>query len=424
MADFANGFTLKTKKFKTVKIIKKLGEGGQGAVYRVDYDGQVKAFKWYTAAMKDPKKFYQNLEKNVEKGPPAKSFLWPEDITEWDGKGSFGYVMDIRPPEYEDFAKFILAKVKFSGATARVNAALNITEGFAELHRKGFSYQDLNDGNFFINPKNGDVLICDNDNVSPYGEDSGIAGKAKYMAPEIVRNEKKPYIMTDRYSLAVVLFLLFCGNHPLEGKASNPVVVTPKLERLFHGEKPVFIMDGADDSNRPVPGLHRNVINKWPYLPGYIKEAFIATFSKKALLEDPAARLNEQEWLWLLIRMRGAIFKCSCGEIYFVEDGKDTSCPSCKKKNLFDFIKTRRYVVPVHGFTRLYACHTENDSDDFKTTTGSVSAAGGGFALGNLSKKPWNITVDGNASAVGPNQGTVLKKGMSINFGGGSAEII
>ena len=30
----------------------------------------------------------------------------------------------------------------------------------------GYSYQDLNDGNFFINPQSGDVLICDNDNVA------------------------------------------------------------------------------------------------------------------------------------------------------------------------------------------------------------------------------------------------------------------
>jgi DNA-binding helix-hairpin-helix protein with protein kinase domain len=40
-----------------------------------------------------------------------------------------------------------------------VNAALNITAGFRALHNKGYSYQDLNDGNFFINPQNGNVLI-------------------------------------------------------------------------------------------------------------------------------------------------------------------------------------------------------------------------------------------------------------------------
>lgn len=29
-------------------------------------------------------------------------------------------------------------------------------------------------------------MICDNDNVAPYGENLGIAGKCRYMAPEVV----------------------------------------------------------------------------------------------------------------------------------------------------------------------------------------------------------------------------------------------
>lgn len=109
--------------------------------------------------------------------------------------------MDLRPGNYREFSEFLLAKVHFESLSAAVNAALNITNGFRELHRNGFSYQDLNDGNFFIDPSDGDVLICDNDNVAPYGESLGIAGKARYMAPEVVRNMTRPNVMTDRFSL-------------------------------------------------------------------------------------------------------------------------------------------------------------------------------------------------------------------------------
>ncbi|GHT94654.1 hypothetical protein FACS1894141_1740 [Spirochaetia bacterium] len=84
-----------------------------------------------------------------------------------------------------------------------VNATLWITEGFRELHRKGYRCQDLNDGNFFIKAQNGDVLICDNDNVSEYGKNSGIAGKARYMAPEVVLGKGQPGIKTDGFSLGV-----------------------------------------------------------------------------------------------------------------------------------------------------------------------------------------------------------------------------
>ncbi|GHT60154.1 hypothetical protein FACS1894109_17390 [Spirochaetia bacterium] len=204
MADLPKGFTLSTRDFKKTTVGAKLGEGGQGAVYQVDYDGQPKALKWYTAALKNPKKFYENLENNIKKGAPANAFLWPEAITEKQGE-AFGYIMNLRPPEYVDFSRFLIGKEGFASITAMVNAALRITEGFQELHLKGYSYQDLNDGNFFINPENGDVLICDNDNVSEYGKNSGIAGKARYMAPEVVLGKNQPGIKTDSFSLGVVL---------------------------------------------------------------------------------------------------------------------------------------------------------------------------------------------------------------------------
>jgi serine/threonine protein kinase len=179
---------------------------------------------------------------------------------------------------------------------------LQISAGFRELHLKGYSYQDLNDGNFFINPQNGDVLICDNDNVSEYGKNSGIAGKARYMAPEIVAKGAKPDIMTDRFSLSVVLFLLWTRNHPLEGKAACSVCMDAKHEKKIYGENPVFIFDPDDNSNRPVQGLHKGAINNWPSLPPCTQEMFIKAFSKD-VLANPANRIIEQEWLRLFIRM-------------------------------------------------------------------------------------------------------------------------
>ena len=159
----------------------------------MNYEGQPKALKWYTTALKNPKKFYENLENNIKKGAPTNAFLWPEDITDQQGNTS-GYIMNLRPPEYVGFPRFLIGKEGFAGITAMVNAALRITEGFRELHLKGYSYQDLNDGNFFIKPQNGDVLICDNDNVSEYGKNSGIAGKARHMAPEVVLGKSRPGI--------------------------------------------------------------------------------------------------------------------------------------------------------------------------------------------------------------------------------------
>jgi hypothetical protein len=45
-------------------------------VYRVDYNGKLKALKWYSGKkIKEPGKFYANLENNIKRGRPTGAFL-------------------------------------------------------------------------------------------------------------------------------------------------------------------------------------------------------------------------------------------------------------------------------------------------------------------------------------------------------------
>jgi hypothetical protein len=244
------------------------------------------------------------------------------------------------------------------------------------------------------------------------------------MAPEIVAKHAKPDIMTDRFSLSVILFLLWTNNHPLEGKAACPVCMDAKHEKKIYGDSPVFIFDPKDNSNRPVQGLHKGAITRWPFLPVYLREEFIKTFGKDALT-DPGKRIIEQEWQRVFIRMRAEIFKCPCGEVYFADPVRPNPCPECKKPNTFPmYIKTYRYNLPVHQRTKLYACHTEKDSDDFETLTGEVSAKGEVFELKNVSDKKWTAEKGNKTISVMPNTTVVLIKGTVINFGHTNAEIM
>ena len=91
------GSELKTADFKSVVIENVLGEGGQGIVYKVNYNGQPKALKWYfVKKLREPEKFKANLLNNIEKGKPNDSFLWPQDlITHPEGtEAGFGYIME------------------------------------------------------------------------------------------------------------------------------------------------------------------------------------------------------------------------------------------------------------------------------------------------------------------------------------------
>lgn len=394
----------------TATIVKELGRGGQGIVYLVEVSGEKKALKWYLNAPDD--KFYRNLEHNIASGAPSDAFLWPEYLTEKQ-QGSYGYIMKLRPQNYYEFGNFLLAKVSFKSFTAMLSAAMKICDGFMMLHRFGYSYQDLNDGNFFIDPQTGDVLICDNDNVMPQGEKSGIMGKARYMAPEIVAGGI-PDKYSDRFSLAVILFMLFFANHPFEGaKVVACPCMTESYEKRFYGSEALFIYDSADKSNLPVRGIHQNVIRRWPVFPQILRDTFIEEFSKEKL-QDPSTRMIEQNWKKIISSVRDSLVVCgSCREETFVNTSNSIDkCMNCGR----DIDLSKRLVfnnrsLPLTNNTAIYV-------DDDNIPDGVVTTDRNGFMLiKNVSAETWTVeTPSGKIKTVAQNEILPVKEGLKITF--------
>lgn len=395
---------------KNATIIKEIGRGGQGIVYLVEIDGEQKALKWYLNAPDD--KFYRNLEHNIISGAPSDAFLWPEDLTEKQ-QGSYGYIMRLRPKNYYEFGNFLLAKVSFKSFSAMLSAAMKICNGFMMLHRFGYSYQDLNDGNFFIDPNSGDVLICDNDNVMPQGEKSGIMGKARYMAPEIVAGGI-PDKYSDRFSLSVILFMLFYVNHPFEGaKVVACPCMTENYEKRFYGSEAVFIYDPNDTSNLPVRGIHQNVIRRWPVMPKLLRDTFIQEFNQEKL-KNPNTRMIEQNWEKIISQVRDSLIVCQhCGEETFV----DTSLPSYKCMNCSkDNDLTKKLMFANRSLPLLNKCFIYIDNDN--VPDGIVTVDNTGFLLiKNISTESWTVeTPSGKIKTVEPQDILPVKEGLKINF--------
>lgn len=394
----------------TATIIKELGRGGQGIVYLVEVCGEKKALKWYLNAPDD--KFYRNLQQNIASGAPSAAFLWPEFLTEKQ-QGSYGYIMKLRPQNYYEFGNFLLAKVSFKSFTAMLSAAMKICNGFMMLHRFGYSYQDLNDGNFFIDPQTGDVLICDNDNVMPQGEKSGIMGKARYMAPEIVAGGI-PDKYSDRFSLSVILFMLFYANHPFEGaKVVACPCMTESFEKRFYGSEALFIYDPTDKSNLPVRGIHQNVIRRWPVFPQLLRDTFIEEFSQEKL-KDPSTRMIEQNWEKVISSVRDSLVVCNhCSEETFVDTSKiKDRCIDCGN----DVDLAKRLIInnrslPLTNKTNIYI---DNDN----TPDGVVTTDTNGFMLiKNISTETWTVeTPSGKVKTVAPQEILPVKEGLKITF--------
>lgn len=386
MARLQPGVVFETVQDSKLTIEKYIAGGGQGDVYLVDYNGEKKALKWYKRrALRNPKAFYENMKNNVAKGSPDSAFLWPQDIAKPYG-GSFGYVMDLRPDEFRELTEFQVGTATFSSFKAAVEACIRIVSAFRLLHNRGYCYQDINDGNFFIDGKTGRVLICDNDNIAPNNTETFILGTPRYLAPELVEGaakvakwekakadaEKaghdfddprppmpKPCTQTDRFSLAVVLFTILCMGHPLEGRRWMAPCLTPSMELKLYGTDPLFIFDPGDGSNGPVKGTHDAICARWTCLPAYMKEAFLKAFSSEAL-KDPNRRLRELDWLKVLVRFQSDIVRCpSCGNEIFISDASDTACDNASCGRTYQVERTLDlgdYSITAARGTRVYRC--------------------------------------------------------------------
>ena len=413
------GFCIKTLFGGIIRVEKFLAEGGQGRVYIADYEGQKKAFKWYKKGSlgANPNAFYENIKQNVIRRTPSPEFLWPIDITEWED-GTFGYIMDLRPDGYYEVTEYMLCHVRFRSFRTIIDAAISIVSAFRILHNKGYSYQDLNDGNFFINPKNGKVLICDNDNVVPDGTETGIIGKPRYMAPEIVLGKSKPNSLSDRFSMSLILYILFCLNHPLEWKRYLVPGLTSALQKKLYGSEPLFIMDPDDNSNGPHPVIHKNSINVWSCLPDYMQRIFLTAFSQKAF-QKPSARPREIDWLKVFTRFRSEIVSCQCGNEIFTQQGEACECEKCSKKVNIPFkLMLRDYCIPAIRDSRIYRCQLGvcNEKDAVAPVAHVIEKRdSGALGIQNKSGKRWDATTTkGTARKVDPDEVVPLKDGIRL----------
>lgn len=402
-----------------------LGAGGQGEVYDVTCNGQHYALKWYFKHMasREQKQILDNL---VAKGAPDQSFLWPQDLIFKSYGESFGYIMPLRPKNFKSIVDMMKRRAEPT-FYALCRAAYNLTNGYQKLHAMGFSYRDISFGNLFFDPDTGDVLICDNDNVSANGIDnSSVYGTPRFMAPEIVRGEAKPSRNTDLFSLAVLLFYMFMMGHPLEGKLEADIKCMDihAMNRLY-GTKPVFVFDPIDKSNRPVRGYQDNVLIYWDLYPKALKDLFIESFTTG--LTSPNKRITEKKWLDIFANMMSCITPCpKCGaEIFFDEDkainGVGHMCWNCQRVVTHPAsIVIGKSRVLLQKDAKLYSHHIKADYN-MNTVVGAVVQNPKNpnlWGIRNESDVNWTyIRPDGMQIPVAIGKSAAIAKDAKIGFG-------
>ena len=430
MTSLKIGAKLPSKHGAVYTVVRFIASGGQGEVYEVE-DKKNKsgkgparyALKWY---FKHSSTDYQKklIERLISRGKPDHRFLWPLDMIEQ--KGLFGYVMDLRPDEYKSVLDLMKRRAEPTFA-ALCMAGINLADGYQSLHSQGLCYRDISFGNLFFNPADGDVLICDNDNVT-VNQDSegGTEGTPRFIAPEIIVKKKYPSTMTDLYSMAVLLFYMFMLHHPLEGAIeANIKCLDGKAMEKIYGRAPVFIWDPVNTKNRPVPGYQDNAIIFWDIYPSYIRDLFTSAFTVG--LKDPNKRVVENQWKEAIARLKNSIMYCGyCKSENFydlekVKKNENHYCWQCKGViNLPPRIKIGSQLIMLNMDTQLFAHHIKGNFD-FSTPVGKISkhpTQPNRWGLTNLGTDNWTLTKKNGESVVVPHGKTApLATDAKINFG-------
>jgi DNA-binding helix-hairpin-helix protein with protein kinase domain len=407
-----------------------VGAGGQGAVYICDVGGRRLALKWYHPnVVRQDVTVRQRIARLVELGPPDNRYLWPIDLAEVPGRAEFGYVMPLMSGDRRPLKDIIVAPPRRLELTleARATACFEVADSFQTLHAKGFCYQDVNFGAFFVDPIRGSILICDADNITVDGQLGGVYGTRKFMAPEVVRREAIPSMKTDLYSMAVLFFYIIFGWHPLDGRReAETVTLDAAAERKLYGIEPLFLFDPVNPANGPVPHHHDWIVARWKAMPHALRELFTRSFTA-GLTDANSGRVIETEWRNILARLRDAVTRCpGCGFETPV-DGEMQTMPTCSACGQAVPRPTRmslaRYLIAILPGHELYPHHVSAGAavglsepvgriDQHPTNPAIIG-------LHNLTHNPWSGQLrDGSTVTVAPDRTVRIVDGLDIDFGG------
>jgi len=212
MARFAPGAIIGGR----YRLVSLLGRGGMGEVYRADdltLDQPV-ALKFLPdgVAVSDARLAQFHNELRVARQVSHKNVCRLYDLGDAEGRR----FLTMEYVDGEDLSSSLRRFGRMPPDKA-VQIARQLCAGVAAAHERGVLHRDLKPANVMLDG-NGDVRITDF-GIATAAADAGadIAGTPLYMAPELLAG-KAASIKSDIYALGLILFEVFTGKRPFDGK--------------------------------------------------------------------------------------------------------------------------------------------------------------------------------------------------------------
>ena len=424
---------LKLVKNANIHLSPRKEHGSASCCYteKIQYDGEKKRANWLLLK-KDNKtegykrmqsRFYENLKAHLEVPSPADNILWPLDLTENSADG-FAYVTEDCSSGYMPLKDYLEGKAFFSGWSIIVNAALGLSALFLQLKERNYHFVDLSNEQILVHSQNGRVLLAGAECLTKE-EKICLQECSVLMSPEYITKKQTAGERTDEYLLAVLLFELFFRGHPLEGlKTAAFPIMTAEHKKTCYGESPVFVYDPRNESNRPVRGIHINVLGLWKQCPNFMRNMFEKAFDARVMTGKKRGVTAEQ-WYRELILLRSVMVRCNCGMDNFIplymEDSKG-KCVRCRSEieNPVIFWKPAKewaVAYPVLPGGILYRCQlAEKPETDFRTEIGRFTRNkdSGLCLLQNVSNTTWSVQE--TQEKIEPGETIPVKSGLTIEI--------
>jgi len=318
------GITITAESGSKYRLVKQAGCGAQGVVYE-ESSGKYMVKLYYPSHCQDIEDdvierlhFIMNIE------IPA-NFVSVVDII---NQPYTGYVME-KVCDHQPLNSYLIPdnKIPFCewynkglGLYERLFVGYIIAKAFGELEKSNLSYCDISGNNILVKiSKGASVKMIDIDNIYIAGKGkAAVLGTPRYIAPEIIQRKRNPDVLSDNYSLAVILFELLRVGHPY---ISDKVLDgTPEDEDTALQGNADYVTD--DNSTNMLPSK----IVLTDKLEALFSRCFVE--GKKNRLCRPSAREFENA----LLEASNKVIKCpSCGAWHYPrKNGRSyEGCPWC-----------------------------------------------------------------------------------------------
>ena len=206
------------------RVVELVGRGGMGEVYRArDLKlGETVALKFRPPDLgRDPERLQSLIaEVRLSRQISHPNVCRVHDIEEMDGT----HFLSMEFVDGENLASLLRRIGRLPPAKA-VEIAREMCAGLSAIHDRGVLHRDLKPANVMIDGR-GHARITDFGLAELQGvgtDPEMIIGTPAYMAPECLLGGP-PTVQSDLYSLGLVLYELFTGEHPSAGQTLHEIV--------------------------------------------------------------------------------------------------------------------------------------------------------------------------------------------------------